>query len=85
MEPPAAVPSSVTASTNGSTEAALLSMLAELAVDHALHDHEAAFTVEEQARVVGHLPGALTKNLFLRDKKYGLFLITTAAGTRIRV
>lgn len=43
------------------------------------HEHQAAFTVEEQAQFVGHLPGTLTKNLFLRDKKYGLFLVTVLA------
>jgi prolyl-tRNA synthetase len=42
-------------------------------------DHEAAFTVEEQAKHVDcSAEGTLlTKNLFLRDKKHGLFLITT--------
>lgn len=86
LEPLSAAPSGTNASlvpANGSNETALQSMLAELGVEHVIHDHEAAFTVEEQAKVVGHLQGALTKNLFLRDKKYGLFLITAAAGTQI--
>jgi Ala-tRNA(Pro) deacylase len=33
------------------------------------HEHEAVMTVEESERLVPKLPGAKTKNLFLRDKK----------------
>jgi Ala-tRNA(Pro) deacylase len=33
------------------------------------HDHEPVFTVEEADRIVPDLPGANTKNLFLRDHK----------------
>ena len=33
------------------------------------HDHPAVYTVEEAKRLVPPLPGAKTKNLFLRDKK----------------
>ncbi len=33
------------------------------------HDHPAVFTVEESDRLVPKLPGAKTKNLFLRDHK----------------
>ena len=33
-------------------------------------------TFQEQAVNVGALEGCLTKNVFLRDKKYGLFLVT---------
>ena len=41
------------------------------------HEHAAVMTVEEAERLVPKLPGAKTKNLFLRDKK-GLrhFLVT---------
>lgn len=55
----------------------LNSLLKDLSIDCTVTTHEAAFTVEEQAVHVGHLPGTLTKNLFLRDKKHGLFLVTT--------
>jgi Ala-tRNA(Pro) deacylase len=41
--------------------------------DHAIeaprHDHAAVMTCEEAERLVPELPGAKTKNLFLRDKK----------------
>jgi Ala-tRNA(Pro) deacylase len=33
------------------------------------HDHPAVYTVEEADRLVPELPGAKTKNLFLRDDK----------------
>ena len=33
------------------------------------HDHPAVYTVEEAERLVPELPGARTKNLFLRDRK----------------
>ena len=33
------------------------------------HDHPPVMTVEESLRLVPKLPGAKTKNLFLRDKK----------------
>lgn len=58
---------------------ALLAIFAELSIGTNTVAHEAAFTVEEQAVHVGHLPGTLTKNLFLRDKKHGLFLVTALA------
>ena len=38
-------------------------------VDYNRHDHPAVFTVEESDRLVPELPGAKTKNLFLRDDK----------------
>jgi Ala-tRNA(Pro) deacylase len=33
------------------------------------HEHPAVMTVAESEALVPHLPGAKTKNLFLRDKK----------------
>ncbi|CAK4073441.1 unnamed protein product [Aphanomyces euteiches] len=48
-------------------------------------DHAPAFTVEEQAAVVGHLPGTLTKNLVLKDKKEGIFLICAASNQTVEV
>jgi Ala-tRNA(Pro) deacylase len=38
-------------------------------VDAARHEHPAVRTVAESKRLVPKLPGAKTKNLFLRDKK----------------
>lgn len=43
--------------------------LDEHRVAYARHDHPAVYTVEEADRLVPDLPGAKTKNLFLRDDK----------------
>jgi len=40
-------------------------------------------TVEEQARHVGHLGGALSKNLLLKDKKHRLYVVSALAETKI--
>ena len=51
--------------------------LREHGIAAARHEHPAVMTVEESERLVPKLPGAKTKNLFLRDRK-GLrhFLVT---------
>jgi len=51
--------------------------LREHGINPARYEHSPVFTVEESERLVPRLPGAKTKNLFLRDKK-GLrhFLVT---------
>ncbi|CAM9162431.1 unnamed protein product [Chrysoparadoxa australica] len=54
---------------------AVLAKLESLGITHKTYAHAPAMTVEEQAQVIGHLPGAKTKNLFLRDKKAGTFLV----------
>lgn len=40
-------------------------------------------TVEEQAKYVGHLGGALSKNLLLKDKKHRLYIVSALAGTKV--
>jgi Ala-tRNA(Pro) deacylase len=47
----------------------IYSVLESLGIPYQRHDHEAAFTVEQAERIYGHLPGAHTKNLFLRNKR----------------
>ena len=47
----------------------LAAFLAEHAIDARRYEHPAVMTVEESERLVPRLPGAKTKNLFLRDKK----------------
>jgi hypothetical protein len=54
-----------------------IAKLAELGIASTTYSHPEALTVELTNQYAGHLPGALTKNLFLRDKKYGLYLIAT--------
>ena len=55
----------------------IAAMLREHGISAPRHEHAAVMTVEESERLVPKLPGAKTKNLFLRDKK-GLrhFLVT---------
>ena len=48
--------------------AELLARLAALGIASRTVEHPPVFTVEEAARYKGDLPGAHTKNLFLRDK-----------------
>ncbi|CAM9168399.1 unnamed protein product [Discosporangium mesarthrocarpum] len=60
----------------GEEENAALAKLAQLGVEYVTYAHRAANTVEEQMAVIGGLEGQKTKNLFLRDKKAGLFLVT---------
>lgn len=57
-------------------EAALLTKLSVLAIPFHVHRHPALRTVEESQRLRGDLPGLHIKNLFLRDKKRRLFLLT---------
>jgi len=47
------------------------------------HDHPAVFRVEEGLALKAALPGVHTKNLFLKDKKGRLWLISAAQDTVI--
>ena len=69
------------------TDSSLVEALDALSLSSkvATYEHQAAFTVQEQADIVGKFPGTLTKNLFLRDKKHGLFLITTKADREVNL
>ncbi len=55
-----------------------LNKLSELGISHQTYAHKPAFTVQEQMESIRELEGAKTKNLFLRDKKHGLFLVTAS-------
>jgi Ala-tRNA(Pro) deacylase len=54
----------------------LLDFLAEIGVEHTTHDHPAVFRVEEGEEIKARIPGAHTKNLFLKDAKGQLWLIS---------
>jgi Ala-tRNA(Pro) deacylase len=60
--------------------------LADHHIEYERHDHPAVYTVEEAERLVPPLPGAKSKNLFLRDKK-GLrhFLVVVEAQKRVDI
>ncbi len=53
----------------------LLDLLAELGIEATTHRHEPVFTVEEAQAAKGNLPGAHTKNLFVRDKKGRMWIV----------
>jgi Ala-tRNA(Pro) deacylase len=65
------------------TPADLLARLDELGLKVETHHHEAVFTVAESAGVKASLPGAHSKNLFVKDKKGRLFLITAQDTTQV--
>ncbi|MFA4940056.1 prolyl-tRNA synthetase associated domain-containing protein [Brevundimonas sp.] len=52
-------------------------------VDQVTHDHPAVFRVEEGLDLKADLPGAHTKNLFLKDHKGRLWLISARQDTVI--
>lgn len=61
----------------------LLAWMAEHGIAHTTHDHPAVFRVEEGLELKAALPGLHTKNLFLKDKKGQLWLISAAQDTVI--
>lgn len=61
----------------------LIGWLAENGVAHVTHDHPAVFRVEEGLDLKAGLPGAHTKNLFLKDHKGRLWLISARQDTVI--
>ncbi|PZP56588.1 MAG: hypothetical protein DI586_03260 [Micavibrio aeruginosavorus] len=61
----------------------LLSCLKALGIGFTLYKHRAVFSVGEAKDVDEAIPGAHTRNLFVRDKKERMFLITLMAHTKI--
>ncbi len=61
----------------------LTAWMAERGIDQNTHDHPAVFRVEEGLELKVALPGAHTKNLFLKDKKGRLWLVSTRQDTVI--
>lgn len=52
-------------------------------IDHATTDHQAVFRVGEGEDIKEDIPGAHTKNLFLKDAKGQLWLISAKDDTQI--
>jgi len=57
-------------------EEELLERLHALGIAYQRHEHAPVFTVEESRALRGDLAGGHVKNLFLRDKKRNLYLVT---------
>jgi Ala-tRNA(Pro) deacylase len=61
----------------------LFARLAELGIMTRTVEHEPLFTVAESSRLERELPGAHTKNLFLKDEEGQLFLVVAKSTTRV--
>ena len=61
----------------------LFALLAREGIACDTRRHPPLFTVEESKRLRGEIPGAHVKNLFLKDRKDGLFLISALEDTVI--
>ncbi|MDP3368802.1 MAG: prolyl-tRNA synthetase associated domain-containing protein [Brevundimonas sp.] len=59
----------------------LLAWMAANGVAQTTHDHPAVFRVDEGQELKAAMPGAHTKNLFLKDKKGRLWLISAPQDT----
>ncbi|XP_058190085.1 uncharacterized protein LOC131307546 isoform X2 [Rhododendron vialii] len=58
----------------------LLARLKELHIDFTKYDHPVVLTVEAQGKYV---KGALSKNLFLKDKKHRFYLVSALKDTKV--
>lgn len=65
------------------TSESLLKTLETLDIAYKNHHHAPIFTVEEGLHLKAEIPGLHCRNLFLRDKKKKMFLITAANETEI--
>ncbi len=61
----------------------LFDRLTELGIETHTVEHEALFTVADSSKLEQELPGAHTKNLFLKDEDGDLFLVVAQAATRV--
>ncbi|MCC6778996.1 MAG: prolyl-tRNA synthetase associated domain-containing protein [Hyphomicrobiales bacterium] len=61
----------------------LFATLARLGIAHTTVSHPPLFTVAESQALRGTIPGGHTKNLFLRDKKGALYLVTALEDASI--
>ena len=61
----------------------MIAWMAEHGVEQTTYDHPAVFTVDEGHEIKAAMPGAHTKNLFLKDKKGRLWLISAERKTVI--
>lgn len=67
----------------GYTKEQLLARLQELGIAFDSYEHPVVLTVEEQAKHIGHLEGGHSKNLFLKDKKHRLYIVSAMTTTNV--
>jgi Ala-tRNA(Pro) deacylase len=63
----------------------LFAALDRLGIVHPTVTHPPLFTVEQSQALRGAIPGGHTKNLFLKDKKGALFLVTALEDAAIEL
>jgi Ala-tRNA(Pro) deacylase len=63
----------------------LFAALDRLGIAHPTVTHQPLFTVEQSQSLRGQIPGGHTKNLFLKDKKGALFLVTALEDAAIEL
>src|SRR6478672_8431587 len=63
----------------------LFAMLDRLGIAHDTVSHPPLFTVEQSRALRGQIPGGHTKNLFLRDKKVALVLVSALEDAPIEL
>jgi Ala-tRNA(Pro) deacylase len=61
----------------------LLRFLADIGVEQTTYEHPAVFTVAESGDIKTDIPGAHTKNLFLKDAKDQLWLVSAEGHAAI--
>ena len=61
----------------------LFRRLDELGVTHDTMDHDPVFTVDDALRLRGRIPGAHSKNLFVRDKKERHWLLSCLSNRKV--
>jgi Ala-tRNA(Pro) deacylase len=65
------------------TRQELFARLDDLGIKTTTVEHDAVFTVAESSEIERQMPGAHTKNLFLKDERGTLFLVVAMAATRV--
>jgi Ala-tRNA(Pro) deacylase len=63
----------------------LFALLDRLGIPHVTISHPPLFTVEQSRALRGQIPGGHTKNLFLRDKKGALVLVSALEDALIEL
>jgi Ala-tRNA(Pro) deacylase len=63
----------------------LFAALQDLGIACRTVKHPPLFTVEQSRALRGQIPGGHTKNLFLRDKKYALYLVVAEEDAEIEL
>ena len=66
-------------------QAELYALFEQHGIAYEHHTHPPLHTVEESQELRGDLPGAHVKNMFLKDKKDRLWLVTCLEHRRIRI